>query len=449
MTIRSASRTLSTLFLFGVTSMNMAFSAEVAGITDPGLEDLRAYRSDVFEPDPSFSTAARSEAVRQLDALESRLGSLSEAEFELALAEVSALAQNGHSFLMPGGWTARYNRIPVEFGVFADGIYVVSTNNRYPDLVGQRLTSIDKNPVEKIEEYWSRHQGGLVGWRNQYLPFLLESPEVLFAASLSDSPDQVILELESEDGQKTSVTIQGTTDLPVLEGMDAFLAPSSLLHTDTVPGTQRKEPPLYLRQPDQAFRYESLPGLDAVYIQFKANADFSEGDNIKGFMTEARNKLREERPMNIIIDERLNPGGDLNITRNFVQAIPRLIPENGKVFAIVSGRTFSAGISTVAYLEQAMEGNLVIVGEPVGDQLEFWAEGDLVILPNSGAAILMATERHNYLDGCQEEDCHAPIREHPIRVRTLEPDYYTPLTYAAFAASIDPAMDKIADLIAQ
>lgn len=82
----------------------------------------------------------------------------------------------------------------------------------------------------------------------------------------------------------------------------------------------------------------------------------------------------------------------------------------------------SAGISSAGYLKQAAPTQVTIVGEPMGDYLEFWAEGDFLLLPVSKGALLLATERHNYMTGCPEADCHRSIREHPIRVQSLEPD---------------------------
>jgi hypothetical protein len=113
---------------------------------------------------------------------------------------------------------------------------------------------------------------------------------------------------------------------------------------------------------------------------------------------------------------------------------------DGRIFALTSGRTFSAGIASLGYLKQAGGARVTIVGEPVGDELEFWAEGDMLELPVSKAALLYATERHNYVTGRQEPDCHGSVRNHPIRVTTLEPDMAAPLTYADYRAGRDPAL---------
>ena len=57
--------------------------------------------------------------------------------------------------------------------------------------------------------------------------------------------------------------------------------------------------------------------------------------------------------------------------------------------------------------------------------------------------MLTATERHNYMTGCPEPDCHASIRDHPIRVASLQPDLAAPLTFAEYVAGRDPAMEAI------
>ncbi len=57
--------------------------------------------------------------------------------------------------------------------------------------------------------------------------------------------------------------------------------------------------------------------------------------------------------------------------------------------------------------------------------------------------MLYADERHNYMTGCPEEDCHGSIRDHPIRVRSLQPDIAAPLGFADFLAGRDPAMEAI------
>jgi hypothetical protein len=177
-----------------------------------------------------------------------------------------------------------------------------------------------------------------------------------------------------------------------------------------------------------------------VQLRYNNHVD---GQRVNDFVERATALIREQQPRHLIVDLRLNSGGDLNTTRDFMQILPALLPDNGTIYAITSGRTFSAGIASLGYLKQAGGDRVRIVGEPIGDELEYWAEGSLTELPVSKAQILNATERHNYQTGCPEPDCHASIRDHPIRVRSLAPDLLTPLRYEDYRRGIDPALDAI------
>jgi hypothetical protein len=144
-----------------------------------------------------------------------------------------------------------------------------------------------------------------------------------------------------------------------------------------------------------------------------------------------------------VLDLRMNGGGDLNTTRDFMQRLPRLV--RGRVFALTSPWTFSAAISSLGYLEQAAAARVTVVGEPVGDRLEFFAEGSVVELPASRLLLLYATQRHDYRDGCRgRSDCHGPVVRHPIAVASLDPDVAAPWTIEAYLAGRDPGMEAVA-----
>jgi hypothetical protein len=144
-----------------------------------------------------------------------------------------------------------------------------------------------------------------------------------------------------------------------------------------------------------------------------------------------------------VLDLRMTGGGDLNTTRAWVRRLPRIA--SGRVFVLTSPWTFSAAISTTGYLKQSAPDRVTIVGEMVGDRLDFHSEGDVFTLPNSGAAILNATERHDYRTGCRNvENCHGSVVRYPIEVASLAPDINAPWTIEAYRAGRDPAVEAIA-----
>lgn len=143
------------------------------------------------------------------------------------------------------------------------------------------------------------------------------------------------------------------------------------------------------------------------------------------------------RPKAFVLDLRFNTGGNLGLARDLMANLEertRNIPR----FVITGRATFSAGITAVAEWKAA--GDLTIVGDPVGDELDFWSEGGNIILPNSRFAAHFANGFHSY----SETPCPA---DGPcfldLRAPDLSPDIAVASTWAEYAAGIDVALEAI------
>src|SRR5262245_44902938 len=77
---------------------------QAAPVTTPAARqaDIAAFRERFLGEDKSYAPAARAEAERRLAALEGQVGEVSQAYFELELARIVALADNGHTAFFPG-----------------------------------------------------------------------------------------------------------------------------------------------------------------------------------------------------------------------------------------------------------------------------------------------------------------------------------------------------------
>src|SRR3954466_8120530 len=100
----------------------------------PGPADVQAMRTYV-ERNRAYTPAARAEALRRIDLLPGLAATPT--RFELEAAHIAALADNGHSVLLPPQWPSRYRRSPVHLGLFADGLYVVAAPADRRQLVGR------------------------------------------------------------------------------------------------------------------------------------------------------------------------------------------------------------------------------------------------------------------------------------------------------------------------
>lgn len=186
-----------------------------------------------------------------------------------------------------------------------------------------------------------------------------------------------------------------------------------------------------------------------MVIQLHANIDV-QGESIAAFLNEAGTARARARRKNVVLDMRFNGGSNLQLTREFMASLPGRLPPGGRVVVLTSPWTFSAAISSIGYLKQAGGDRVVLVGEAPGDRLQFWAEGTPFRLPASGAWILPATARHDYLDGCRHfTDCYDYVKRFPIAVKSLTPDIVAPWTIESYAAGRDPGMEAATRILAR
>ncbi|NOT07172.1 MAG: hypothetical protein HOP28_03110 [Gemmatimonadales bacterium] len=407
--------------------------------------DLQHFRTEFMARDRSFSAAARAEAESRLRHLDSTAATLSAAAFELELARIVALADNGHTAARASPRSSRYNRVPVRLTPFGDHFFVLRTDSANADLLGARLVAIDGKAVAEAIAVGRTLAGGTAGWRDRSVAYFLESPEQMHALGLAAQVGRATYRFELPGGAMVERGIGGQAPGPNRDRLPAgrWLYPHPL---DPEFGTGKtlltsEQAAWAFQEYEMPFRWRDAPEIDGMVVQFRMNRD-APGRPIKEFLDEVRKEIRARHPRNLVIDLRMDSGGDLNTTRDFVRALPTLVP--GQIYALTSPWTFSAGISTLGYLEQASPGRVTIVGEGVGDRMEFWAEGDLIELPFSRAVIGYSPERHDYKTGCKPyRDCHQAVVRNPIGVPSLDPNLIAPWTIDAYRTGRDPGIEAI------
>jgi hypothetical protein len=402
-------------------------------------EDLDWYRREVFAVERSYTPAARAEAERRLRVLEGALNKTSPLAFEIEIARIVALADNGHSGVNATGRARRANRVAIRLATFGNEFRVLRTTEANAYLLGGKLIAIDGKPVSVARDSARTLQGGTPEWRDRTVPLALESPEQLHVLGIAKEPGAATYTFETEDRKSITRRLVGEPGAST----DA-MRPDFLLYGLEQPGTVAMRPPnpWSLQDAMTAFRWRTAPEIDGLVIQLRRVVN---GPNqaIGQFLDSMKVRIAADRPRNVVIDMRMNTGGDLNNARDFMKALPSLVP--GRVFVITGPVTFSAAISSVGYLEQAAPERVTIVGEESGDRLVFFAEGRPATAPNTRMMVGLATERHDYRNGCAAfTDCHGAVVRFPIAVPSLKPDIPAPLTYAEWKAGRDPAMDAIA-----
>jgi hypothetical protein len=408
--------------------------------------DLAAFRENVLEKDAAFTPSARAEGRARLDKLDAAADTLHRAYFELELSRIVALADNGHTSSPPVMRAPRFNRVPFRLTPLDSGFYVLRAQAAHADLLGAKLVSIDGKPVNDVRAVARTLSGGINRWRDRYAPYFMESPALMQALGVVRDSTAATFEFVLGNNRKVSRRI--AADAPsgpaTFAPTSRWLSPSEFQADGHEWRTLLTEAdaPWSLREWGKRFRWRDAPEVQGVVVELRQNVDAGE-QKLTPFLTMMLDTLKARAPRVIVLDMRFNSGGNLQITRDFAESLPKIASE--RVFVITSPYTFSAAISTVGYLKQAAPDKVTIVGEGLGDRLNFFAEGRPFDLPGTGVGFGVTTQRHDYETGCTGyKDCHLAVALRPIRVKSLEPEIMAPWTIGALMAKKDPSMEAIA-----
>jgi hypothetical protein len=411
---------------------------------DAQRQDLDSF-AKLIAMDRSYSTEARAQAKRRIAELADLKTVVPRPNFRVALMEIAALADNGHTRLDSDSG-ADPMELPVRVAAFSDGIYVLHATKAYADLLGGKIVSIDGHPIDEVMSRLEQLRGGTPQWRKVYAQVYISWQDVLVGAGIAPDMTHSTWTVTSPSG--TNVTRTLTPYKPSEDEPDIFVnriyspEPLKELGADWVAYQPDRPLPITLSDFDTTFRRVRLPQSCVMLIQFRSNDD--EGNNhIKDFEAATKADMQASKPCQLIFDNRFNAGGNLIKSMFFATDLPDLIAPTGHIYLLTSDMTFSAGITTTALIKHAGGQRVTILGEPVGDRLAFFAEGGRGCLPNYPLCLHYETGKHDYGNSCTDADtCFWLIWLLPVRVKTLQPDETITMTFADWRQGRDPVFER-------
>jgi len=403
------------------------------------------YFAKLIGMDRSYSAEARAEAQRRLTQLADSNTVIPRRSFRVALMEIAALADNGHTrFDSDSG--ADPMELPVRVAAFSDGIYVLHATKAYSDLLGGKMVSIDGHPIYEVMARLEQLRGGTPQWRQANAQVYISWQDVLVGAGISPDIGHSTWTVTSPSGTTVSRILtpyKPSEDEPGIFVNRIYSAePLKELGADWVAYQPDRPLPITFSDFDKTFRRVRLPQSCVMLIQFRSNDD--EGNNhIKDFEASTRADMQANKPCQLIFDDRFNPGGDLTKTIFFAKDLSHLISPSGHIYLLTSGITFSAGITTAAVIKHSGGDRVTILGEPVGDRLAFFSEGGRGCLPNYPLCLHYETAKHDYGHPCTNLDtCFWLNWFLPVRVKTLQPDEIIAMTFDDWRQGLDPVFER-------
>jgi hypothetical protein len=402
-------------------------------------QDVDALATRFIELDRSFTPARRARFHEHLAETRARLAELHDDEVVARLASAVALSGNAHTRLYLLRNATELRRLPIRLWWFADGLYVVRTTPEHTPLLGCRVDAIGGVVARQARDRVAPLFAGNPSWVDYKSVYSLTSPEMLHGVGIVASPDSVPLSLSGcpVPGARHAIvrplplarserTVETWWDLsPLHPGTDSTwvqaLPPDAL--------------PLYLRHPTRPYWFEYLPDHRVLYFHY-SRSDEAEGESTAAFGERLLAALEAHRPAAFVMDVRHNTGGNLHVAAELMEALEART--RGIRRYVITGRaTFSAAISHLAAWREA--GNVTIVGEPAGDELDYWSEGGHLRLPNSGFEVHFTNGLHSYSTAPCPPDTPCYERSSP----PIVPDIPVWTSWAEYLSGRDPAMEAI------
>ena len=420
-----------------------------------GDEKARAREADLRKLDEwidlerSFTDERRREAHSAVAAHLDQGKQFTDSELDMEVRRIVALADNGHSNADVDPIFERFGLLPLRTYWFSDGLYVVRAREPQRKLLGARIVSVEGRPIGELETRLKAYCGGTVEYfRYNAEALLLLSPALMHAVGLAEHADRLRLGVVNGKGESVEAIVEVDQGSSALRAQPwRYLSPVPIEGGEDWATARAKdaELPLWLQQEAEGFRYVLLAN-GVAYLQLRGNHDFG-SKRIRDFAARTEERLQQDQPRSIVLDDRENGGGDLTTTADFALELPSFVQPGGRVYVLTGNGTFSAGIYTSFYPKASDPEHTLVVGELVGDRSEFWAEiGDPFQLPECGLGIGYALQRHDVVHGCTvSPECHMAqyAAEWNLVVDTLEPDWPVPMTFADFAAGRDPVLERV------
>jgi tetratricopeptide (TPR) repeat protein len=342
-------------------------------------EDLRFLQKTIHEDYPFlFKKITAEDFDASVNNLYKQIPQLQEHEIMVGFARIVSSIEYGHTVF--GFWEGiiPYHQLPVVLYDFSDGMFIQGAHKNYKDILGAKVVAIEGKPIAEVLKLMRP----VVPAENDqfvkaYLVNYLTHPEFLHAQKVIPTLNNNIsftLEKEGKQFQKVVEAVKAERfprRYGMVEPSETWLESRDLSNT-----------PLYLKNLDRIYYYEYLPESKTVYVRHSQIQD-QEGEDIPSFYSKVFDFIEKNDVEKLILDVRLNGGGNNYKNKPIVTGIIKSekINKPGKFVVIIGRRTFSACQNLVNELSNYT--NAVFVGEPTGENINFYGDNRPVQLPNT------------------------------------------------------------------
>jgi hypothetical protein len=358
------------------------------------------------------------EEVSQLDRA---LDGLNRDEIFVGMDRIENSIGDGHTYIRV---PADAPIFPVHFEKFGQDYRLVSTQDipGAREALGGRLIKIDNTQINRALELLRTLTPAdeTQALRDVRATALLNDGMALHGLGITADRNTVHYVVLNDAGSEVTVEYHGKAD------QFRGAAITDIFETGWLRAVAH--PALYLQQPDQGFWCTYLQASQTGYCDFRSYQD------LKHSARALTDLIRHNHPENLVIDLRLNAGGDFDKGLKYVvNPIRRMskINRSGHLFVLIGPRTFSAAMANAAHFRQRTKA--ILVGQPIGERPNSYQEAREMVLPNSRWVARYSIRFYRFVGG--EENL-------------IRPDHDVEETWEDFEAGRDPVLDWVLHAVA-
>jgi hypothetical protein len=391
------------------------------------LADLAFYREQMPKMHGNlFHTMTKKEFNNAISWVEKKIPHLTANQAKTAILRLVAMVKDGHTRVRQE--TLGEHMLPIRLFYFDDGLYIEAAEKKYQEIVGGSVEKIgsmtagqvytnvrDLIPVDGDNEYR----------RRQLAPDLMVNPEILQSVGATENAQMVKLTVQKE-GRHITVDLPAGGFRPLNKhGWPA--EDPEWINARTLAG---KPAPLYLQHADKAYWAQFLPGGKTLYIQYNQVNDQPGAAPIAKFFPPLITEAEHRKVDRIVLDVRLNGGGNNELNRPIWHALLKSdrFNQKEKLWIIIGPKTFSAATSFIDEVE--LNTNAIFIGQPSGETPNQWGDPRDIKLPNSGIIVQASTLWWQLVD---------PRDNRPFK----KPDIAVAMSFNDYKNGIDPVMEAI------
>ena len=383
-------------------------------------KDLEYLGNKIGKEFNSFDPNVKGNFALALEQVINKLPALKNYQVPGEIQRLLSLLGDGHTELNIGHKTVKYHRVPLSLYIFEGDFYVLAAHEPYQHLVGGKLKQIGSMHINQAFEKLKANMSRDNEIEYQYAgPGYIILTEILAYLGIEASPLSSSFTIETADGKLVTESFEG------LDAESYSKGPWQTLAAKEGIGTL-----LYQSRREESYWYEYLPESKTLYFHMSRTNNQKGKPSIRSFSKILFAEIDKLKPEKLVIDLRLNNGGNYNLTKPLWQGIQsrEWLNQKGKVWAITGRRTFSAAATFSIFLKQHTETQLI--GEVCRTHPNKADNNEYMTLPNSGFLIEYTTRIKAHWPEMPEAD------RIPVDVEIVP-------TFAAYKAGRDLVMEYL------